>query len=401
MEVSRIMRCAAVTPHSTARECIPSCTAGKPGSRAWGLQNGRGVPLCARRGIGRWAPINSAAAANVASQGFGHERTNTPSITPFHRYRLHHYQSPKLLSNLEYLSRQATRLVTFLSLCFSSIFLLSRLSLRPPTMAAADKEFPPPKVLTYPAAAPPSLITQGAEGRLYKTTHLLPDRPCALKYRPPKPYRHPILDARLTKARLASEAKVLERCGREGVPVPAVYAVDPAAGWMMMEWIEGIPVRVGINEWLGERPEDGAETPPDAEEETPLADLMRRIGTAIGALHRTGVVHGDLTTSNMMLRQEKGGRIVDGSAGGVDRTRVVEGDVVLIDFGLATQSMADEDRAVDLYVLERAFASTHPRAERLFATLLESYKHTFKKAPSVLIKLEDVRLRGRKRSMLG
>ncbi len=268
-------------------------------------------------------------------------------------------------------------------------------------MAAADTEFPPPKVLTYPAAAPPSLITQGAEGRLYKTTHLLPDRPCALKYRPPKPYRHPILDARLTKARLSSEAKVLERCWREGVPVPAVYAVDPAAGWMMMEWIEGIPVRVGINDWLGERPEDGAETPPDAEEETPLADLMMRIGTAIGALHRTGVVHGDLTTSNMMLRQKEGSRITDGSAGQADRTRAVEGGVVLIDFGLATQSMADEDRAVDLYVLERAFASTHPRAERLFATVLESYKHTFKKAPSVLIKLEDVRLRGRKRSMLG
>lgn len=264
---------------------------------------------------------------------------------------------------------------------------------------AADTQFPPPKVLTYPASAPPTLITQGAEGRVYKTTHLLPDRPCALKYRPPKPYRHPILDARLTKARISSEAKVLERCWREGVPVPAVYAMDPAAGWMMMEWIEGIPVRVGINEWLGERPEDG-EDAPQAAEEAPLIDLMKRIGTAIGALHRTGVVHGDLTTSNMMLRPKEDGQAA-GAARDGNKAKAVGGDVVIIDFGLATQSMADEDRAVDLYVLERAFASTHPRAERLFATLLESYKHTFKKAPSVLIKLEDVRLRGRKRSMLG
>lgn len=264
---------------------------------------------------------------------------------------------------------------------------------------AADAQFPPPKVLTYPASAPPSLITQGAEGRVYKTTHLLPDRPSALKYRPPKPYRHPILDARLTKARISSEAKVLERCWREGVPVPAVYAMDPAAGWMMMEWIEGIPVRVGINEWLGKRPEDGEE-PAEAAEEAPLIDLMKRIGTAIGALHRTGVVHGDLTTSNMMLRQRKEDQ-VNGGTGAESKAKAVAGDVVIIDFGLATQSMADEDRAVDLYVLERAFASTHPRAERLFATVLESYKHTFKKAPSVLIKLEDVRLRGRKRSMLG
>ncbi|KAH6844944.1 Serine/threonine-protein kinase BUD32 [Chaetomium sp. MPI-CAGE-AT-0009] len=267
--------------------------------------------------------------------------------------------------------------------------------------AADDAQFPPPKVLTYPASAPPTLITQGAEGRLYKTTHLARDRPCALKYRPPKPYRHPILDARLTKARISSEAKVLERCWREGVPVPAVYAMDPAAGWMMMEWIEGIPVRVGINEWLGERPEGGAEETPQAADETPLVDLMKRIGAAIGALHKTGVVHGDLTTSNMMLRPAGGVGQADGSAGNEAKARAVEGDVVLIDFGLATQSMSDEDRAVDLYVLERAFASTHPRAERLFSTLLESYKSTFKKASSVLLKLEDVRMRGRKRSMLG
>jgi TP53 regulating kinase-like protein len=95
---------------------------------------------------------------------------------------------------------------------------------------------------------------------------------------------------------------------------------------------------------------------------------------------------------------------VDGVAeegGAAAKAKMLEGDVVLIDFGLATQSQSDEDRAVDLYVLERAFASTHPRAERLFATVLDAYKDTFKKAPSVLVKLEDVRMRGRKRSMLG
>ncbi|KAL2196570.1 kinase-like domain-containing protein [Corynascus similis CBS 632.67] len=274
-------------------------------------------------------------------------------------------------------------------------------------MAATDgQQFPPPKVLTYPASAPPLLVTQGAEGRLYKTTHLAPNRPCALKYRPPKPYRHPILDARLTKARISSEAKVLERCWREGVPVPAVYAMDPAAGWMMMEWIEGIPARVGINKLLGDREEEeeeqGAEAPLPETRETLLADLMRRIGAAIGALHKTGVVHGDLTTSNMMLRPRSRGYGDDsGADGDGDEAEVLKGDVILIDFGLATQSMSDEDRAVDLYVLERAFASTHPRAERLFATVLEAYKETFKKASSVLVKLEDVRMRGRKRSMLG
>ncbi|KAL2115586.1 hypothetical protein VTJ04DRAFT_9841 [Mycothermus thermophilus] len=265
------------------------------------------------------------------------------------------------------------------------------------TEDTSSQQFPLPTVLTHPSSHPPELITQGAEGRLYKTTHLFPTRACALKYRPPKPYRHPALDARLTRARIAAEAKVLDRCWREGVPVPAVYAMDAAAGWMMMEWIEGIPVRVGINTFLGD-----AEGETEGEEGE-LVDLMRRIGRAVGALHRTGVVHGDLTTSNMMLRprRDAGETSVDRPAEGKGKATVLEGDVVLIDFGLATQSMSDEDRAVDLYVLERAFASTHPRAEKLFGVILDEYKTTFKKAPSVLAKLEDVRMRGRKRSMLG
>jgi len=54
-----------------------------------------------------------------------------------------------------------------------------------------------------------------------------------------------------------------------------------------------------------------------------------------------------------------------------------------------------------LYVLERAFGSTHPRAECIFKEVLEEYRKSFKQAPVVLKKLEDVRMRGRKRSMIG
>lgn len=46
---------------------------------------------------------------------------------------------------------------------------------------------------------------------------------------------------------------------------------------------------------------------------------------------------------------------------------------VLIDFGLAYTSTLVEDKAVDLYVLERAFSSTHPDAEPLFASVLAAY----------------------------
>ncbi|KZL78875.1 serine threonine-protein kinase bud32 [Colletotrichum incanum] len=318
--------------------------------------------------------------------------------------------------------------------------------------------FPLPPLLTHPSspAGSPTLVTQGAEARLYRTTFLSPSLPAALKYRPKKPYRHPILDARLTRARILAEARVLAKCRREGCPVPALYALDEAAGWLMLEWIPGAPVRVRINEWLdgvvkvagedggrlteiaegdGERMRaakgDSEEVVMEGSEEaarqretdaggqgkivarerdaTDLRDLMRRMGAAIGRMHKIGIVHGDLTTSNMMLRPPKPAPdtttntdTTTTSAGdAAPSPSPLDGDVFIIDFGLASQSTSDEDRAVDLYVLERAFGSTHPRAETYFRDVLDAYRASYKQAPVTLKKLEDVRMRGRKRSMIG
>lgn len=153
----------------------------------------------------------------------------------------------------------------------------------------------------------------------------------------------------------------------------------------MLEWIHGTPVRVNINHWLGSRTEG-------IENDVRLKDLMRRVGSAVGKMHNIGIVHGDLTTSNMMLSPPPTGmQDVDG----------LSGEIIIIDLGLASGSVHEEDRAVDLYVLERAFGSTHPRAECLFGEMFDAYRKTFKQAPGVLKKLEDVRMRGRKRSMLG
>jgi TP53 regulating kinase-like protein len=274
---------------------------------------------------------------------------------------------------------------------------------------SANHQFPLPAILQYPSSTPPELITQGAEGRLYKTTYLLPSIPCALKYRPPKPWRHPVLDARLTRHRILAEARNLAKCRREGVPVPAVYALDESAGWLMMEWVTGGPVRVVINEWLQRRRDDeraagragDAVVEGTSEADARLVALLRRIGAAVGRMHKVGIIHGDLTTSNLMLRPwERGKEPANGNHGTDDE--LLDGEIVIIDFGLASQSSSEEDRAVDLYVLERAFASTHPRAEKLFTAVLESaYREAFKQAPVVLKKLEDVRMRGRKRSMIG
>lgn len=163
----------------------------------------------------------------------------------------------------------------------------------------------------------------------------------------------------------------------------------------MIEWIEGEVVRVRLNEWLRRRKEEEVD---DGE----LLGLMERVGSAVGRMHGVGVVHGDLTTSNLMLspwRREAVNGDEDGHLLGEDE--MLDGEIILIDFGLASQSVQDEDRAVDLYVLERAFGSTHPRAESLFKEVLNAYGKSFKGANVVLKKLEEVRMRGRKRSMLG
>ena len=85
-------------------------------------------------------------------------------------------------------------------------------------------------------------------------------------------------------------------------------------------------------------------------------EVARAIGRRVGELHDAGIVHGDLTTSNMIVREPRGGKSEGGSGGG--------GGIALIDFGLGAQAVKNpEDKAVDLYVLERALASMHANSD--------------------------------------
>lgn len=120
--------------------------------------------------------------------------------------------------------------------------------------------------------------------------------------------------------------------------------------------------------------------------EQDLQWLAEKIGQTLAQMHDEDVIHGDLTTSNMLLR---------------GRPEAAESDLVLIDFGLSYISALPEDKGVDLYVLEKAFLSTHPNTEELFMKLLKSYTAASKKSAAVIKKLDEVRLRGRKRSMVG
>ncbi|KAK0413220.1 hypothetical protein QR680_006669 [Steinernema hermaphroditum] len=220
-----------------------------------------------------------------------------------------------------------------------------------------------------------SSLKQGAEGRLLNCTFL--GRRAVLKERFSKKYRHPDLDVSLTKERMKAELKGIMRCSElGGVRVPRVYFVNTQSNQIIFERIEGDPVRVFINSH-----HDDANDPVVKEK---LVNLCKRIGKTISTMHRAGIIHGDLTTSNMMLENGDPERLV------------------MIDFGLASASPTAEDKGVDLYVLERAILSTHPFAEYLFESILQGYKEANEKHfKPVSAKLEEVRMRGRKREMVG
>ncbi|KAK7529580.1 kinase-like protein [Phyllosticta citribraziliensis] len=322
-------------------------------------------------------------------------------------------------------------------------------------MALPTTTPPPPASLQLPSlfsspsatstTPPATLITQGAEALVYKTSFLTASRAAALKFRPSKPYRHALLDRRLTRQRILAEARVLVRLRREGVTVPAVWGCDWDAGWLLLEWIPGHTIRACLDRYLHDalaarpRPAALAAVPEDGEQKQEeeqghqgqandgdgdgaldksrvpeLWDLMARVGRAVGRMHAVGVVHGDLTTSNLMLRTPSSSPSSSPpssttqnhhhqqSPDAAASTQVLAGTVTIIDFGLASQTIQDEDKAVDLYVLERAFGSTHPAAEPLFHEVLRAYRDAGGKAATAVLKrLDEVRLRGRKRSMVG
>ena len=214
-----------------------------------------------------------------------------------------------------------------------------------------------------------ALIQQGAEARVYRGDFF--GRSAVIKERFVKSYRVPALDQKLTQRRINQEVRSMDRCRRHGIRAPAVYHMDLKKRFIYMEDIEGVSLKEFIrNQDTGE---GSAET---------LNRLVQDIGRILAKMHSCDVIHGDLTTSNMIYSPETG-------------------HLTLIDFGLSSVSTLVEDKGVDLYVLERAFLSTHPNTENLFKVLLQSYAEAGGDTKPVLNKLDEVRMRGRKRTMVG
>ena len=140
------------------------------------------------------------------------------------------------------------------------------------------------------------------------------------------------------------------------------------------------------------------------------------IGTAIGKMHNIGIIHGDLTTSNILLRNPLPPPTESSSSLSQNNNeKLWEPDIAIIDFGLSSTSVntssskkkksvsasCHEERAVDLYVLERAFITTHAGSKPLVDEILRAYKRTCTSSDSVFQRLSQVRLRGRKRECFG
>ena len=206
----------------------------------------------------------------------------------------------------------------------------------------------------------PLLIKKGAEASLY-----LADwhgKKVIMKKRLPKKYRPSMLDEQIKTYRTLHEPQLMHEAKKSGVPTPTIFLVDTKNATIIMEFIEGKQVK----QLLGEASKSQRQS------------LCPKIGELIGRLHEYGIIHGDLTTSNM---------IVD-----------FEGKIFFVDFGLGEKSKELEARGVDLHLMKRALQSTHFRfTEECFDAVIRGYSEVFgaEAVKSILDKIKEIERRGR------
>lgn len=199
----------------------------------------------------------------------------------------------------------------------------------------------------------------GAEALLLKAKFL--GQPAVIKWRFPKPYMSPELDAEFRRMRTLIEFKSLTKAREVSVLVPKPMLLFEDEGVLIMEFIEGSILRNVV---------DGL-----AEDE--LCRICRLVGLYAGKLHSVGVSHGDLTTSNVIVGSD--------------------GNVYLIDFGLANLGSKFKDFAIDVHIFFRAAESTHYMREQIVKNcFIEGYRDVLGvKAQHVLKLVEELRLSGR------
>ena len=198
------------------------------------------------------------------------------------------------------------------------------------------------------------LIAQGAEAKLFLEDNAI------IKNRFPKEYRLEEIDNKLRGFRTRREAKILQKLEAINFPSPKLINNDEKEN-LVIEKIDGKLVK-------------------DVLEKSNYKKLSEEIGKKVAILHNNSIIHGDLTTSNMILSKE----------------------IYFIDFGLSFFSEKAEDKAVDLHLLKEGLESKHYKIwEECFKIILDSYKKEAKKSDEALKRLGIVEKRGRYRAKRG
>jgi bifunctional N6-L-threonylcarbamoyladenine synthase / protein kinase Bud32 len=170
-----------------------------------------------------------------------------------------------------------------------------------------------------------------------------------VKTRCNKNYRVGALDRRLIYERTRSEARLVALARKAGVPTPLIR--DVTENTLVLERIQGPMLKEVI---------------------TP--ELVRDAGVVVGRLHGAGIIHGDLTTSNILVRNNR---------------------CVLIDFGLSHVSSEVEPRGVDIHVFFQTLESTVGNHEELRSWFIRGYESEFPDAGEVLVREKEILGRGR------
>lgn len=199
------------------------------------------------------------------------------------------------------------------------------------------------------------IIKQGAESIIYLDD--FDNQRVLVKERIPKNYRTKEIDERLRKERTKKEVKLLTEARKFGVETPPLLDVSETK--IIMQFIDGKTVKEIFY----------------SNNDEEVKKLSQEIGKIMGKLHANGIIHGDLTTSNMIFK---------------------DGRIFLIDFGLGEFSKRIEDQGVDLNLFEEAIKATHFKLYPLiWKNVVESYKKEYKSANEVLMKVDEIEKRAR------
>jgi TP53 regulating kinase-like protein len=204
------------------------------------------------------------------------------------------------------------------------------------------------------------LIKKGAEASLFLSEWH--NRKAIIKVRIPKRYRPAALDEQIRSYRTVHEPQLMHEAKTAGVATPLIYMVKVPESTIIMQYIEGPQMKTLLN---------GAS-------KQHRRSLGTEIGRNVARLHKAGLIHGDLTTSNMI------------QAG--------DGTIYFVDFGLGEKNMELEAQGVDLHLLKRALQSTHFGFwEECFQSVLSGYSAVVGEAQAekVYEKIREIERRGR------